>query len=1060
MRNTLSLFAGVLATILTATALTAGTPDTEALKIERAVELDGKLAELFWKTAKPLGDFHVWDRGCTGKRTSDTKVRLAYDNTWLYVGVECDNPLQKHVLTPKVKEHDGPVHTDESVELFLTSDEEGEVYYHFKLSCFNVRAEQRFLNGARESRTWNLPWRSSTAVTEKGWTAEAAIPLYVLLEYGDLDHVRLNIARNRRRPHIDGSNVITHETILHSIWRAVVRTFHETEVFGPVAPLKPGKLQVPFLASLENVAIKPYFTKNGADFYQVDVTLKAANPTPGEAEVIVTDRPVAGGKGTTVRERVRVEGLVARDVSIAVPAPLPSERSITVEVRSTATGETLQTTTIENPACLKVMDAYLDRNYYTSEPEAVAVAEIGMPKESLNGMSVAVEIDGKAVGSAPAVSTTHVRFPIKSLAVGAHAVAIALRRADGARFCSIAAEVIKREPKPGGEVKIDQINRVVLRNGEPFFPFGPVMYSIGPEDETDFKAIADAGCNTFFQWDRTTATNAGEHLAVAKRHGLAGISLVETGWPKFKDAGLKTPGQLLAPQEAAKLCADNRMGDLRLRGHLLRSKASPQAKAAVYAEYYARSVPAAERMVASVKDKDNFLAYNSFDEPYDDSRFKTTNVLDALYRLTQRVDGYHPVMLNYSSYIPEGDQYVTCCDILCTDPYWVPDGDRSWGARGTPNFVSKIVTWTDRRAAKLRKVVWTIPLGWTWSGCRKRGISAPEQDCQCFLAIIHGAKGFFWFCYPMSETGWNNLKATFEKVKVVGPMAVQPKVAQTIRHLRAVEPEAEYVDAPFIPEKDAYPDVQGRIFRDPKGGFVLLAANSQYFPVTATFTVGGLSGEVADTFGGAKLVVRDGVFGEKLEPFAARAYRLGGELDEPVALTIAALWPAEIPPAVRSFRHNVRSGKRNVFPNPSFEEETIAGVADYYMGEGSVADAAAAKFGGKCLLLTPRRGRKFGQVHWYCGPQHERNTAYVCSFWARGRKGGERLWFRAWDENATEFINKSRTFDLTTDWQRHDLPLVIPARAKRQMFAIRIFGEGWLDGVQLEEGYEPTAFGE
>jgi len=1059
MRDTLLLFAGVLATVVTAPPLTGATSGAEALKIGQAVDLDGKLDEPFWRTAKPFGDFHVWERVNTGKRTGDTDVRLAYDDTWLYVGVKCDNPLQEHVLAPKVKDHDGPVHTDESVELFLTSDEKGRLYYHFKLSCFNVKAEQRFLDGARELETWNLPWRSSTVVSEKGWTAEAAIPLYLFLEYGDLDHVRLNVARNQRRPHIDGSNVITHETMGHSIWRAVVRSFHETEVFGALAPLRPGKLQVPFLVSLENVAVKPYFTKNGANFYQVDVTLKGANPTPGQAEVVVTDRPVAGRKGTTVRERVGIRGLVVRDVSVAVPAPSPSERSITVEVRSAATGETLRATTIENPACLKVMDAYLDRNYHTSEPEAVAVAEIGMPEQSLKGMSVAVEIQGKAVASAPAASTTHVRFRIESLAVGAHPVAIALRRAGGTPFCSIAAELVKREPKPGCEVKIDQINRVVLKDGEPFFPFGPVMYTVGPEDEADFKAIADAGCNTFFQWDRYTATNAGEHLAVAKRHGLEGVSLLETGWPKFKDAGLKTPAELLAPEEAAKICADSRMGDLRLRGHLLWSKASPQAKAAVYTEYYEKSVPAAERMIASVKDADNFLAYNSFDEPYDDSRFKTTNVLSALHRLTQRVDGYHPVMLNYSSYIPQGDQYVTCCDILCTDPYWVPDGDASWGARGTPSFVSKIVTWTDRRAAKFRKVVWTIPLGWTWSGCRKRGISGPEQDCQCFLAIIHGAKGFFWFCYPMSETGWNNLKATLAKVKVIGPMAVQPKVAQTVRRLRAAAPEAEYAEAPFIPEKDAYPDVQGRVFRDPKGGFVLLAANSQYFPVTATFTVGGLSGKVANIFGGAKLTVRDGAFAEKLEPFAVRAYRLGAGLREPLALTIAALRPAKLPPAVRSFRHNVRTGKRNVFPNPSLEEETIPGLADYYMGGVLVTDAAAARFGRKCLQLTTPQGERFVQVHWYCSPQHDKDTAYVWSFWAKGRKGGEKLWVRAWDDTAAP-TSKSNTFDLTTDWQRCNLPIVMPARAKKQLFAVRIFGEGWLDGVQLEQGYEPTAFEE
>ena len=99
-----------------------------------------------------------------------------WDPEGLYVGVTCDNPLQKRLVTPKVRNHDGPVHTDESVELFLSSDAAASVYYHFKLSCFGVKAEQRFIEGARELATWNQPWRSATTRTDEGWTAEVAIP--------------------------------------------------------------------------------------------------------------------------------------------------------------------------------------------------------------------------------------------------------------------------------------------------------------------------------------------------------------------------------------------------------------------------------------------------------------------------------------------------------------------------------------------------------------------------------------------------------------------------------------------------------------------------------------------------------------------------------------------------------------------------------------------------------------------------------------------------------------------------------------------------------------------
>ena len=1065
MRATRSLFAGILATVLAATPLTAATPGAEALKIDQAVTLDGTLAEPFWQSAKRFGGFHVWDRGDTGKVANDTVFRLAYDNTWLYVGVECGNPLQNYVLAPSVGDHDGPVHTDESVELFLTSDDRGKVYYHFKLSCFNVRAEQRFLDGARELETWNLPWRSSTAVTETGWTAEAAVPLYLFLEHGDLDHVRLNLARNQRRPHVDASNVITHEAMGHSIWRAVVRSFHETEVFGALAPLRPGKLQVPFLVSLENVAVKPYFTKNGANFYHVDVTLKGATPIPGEVDVVVTDRPVTGGRGTTLRARVSVNGLAVRDVPFDVPAPLPSERSIAVEVCSVVTGETLQATTIQNPACLQVMAAYLDRNYYTSEPEAVAVAETGMPAASLIGMNVAVEIDGKAVGSAPAASTTYVRFPIRGLAVGVHPVAIALRRQAGAPFGAVATELVKRAPNPGREVKIDQVNRVVLKDDAPLFPLGLIMSGIKPEDEADFKAIADAGCNTFVQWYKSMpASDADLFLDSAKRHGLYGMTMLETGWPGPGSTALELPRQLLNAEELKVLTGVGRGGSLGMRGFLMGPGArrhSTPTKTALFREYCDKNLPVTEQVLRSVMNADNLLGYTSFDEPFDSRLFDMTQSLDAIYRRTQRTDGYHPTWVLYSSHIPAGAEYVTCCDILVTDPYWVPAGPRG---RETPNYVSKTVHRNEQRAAEFRKVVWIVNVGWHWSGIRrgKRVLTAAEQRCQNALAIIHGARGLFWFAYPMPTVAWENLKQSIAMVKAIGPLAVQPQVRQETVHVRATESEPEYRKAPFLPEKDEFPDVQGRIFRDPAGGLVLLAANSRYYPVTATFTVAGLAARVERLFGQAALPVEDGVFTEPLEPFAVRAYRLGSALEEPVNMTIASLRPAHLPPPEASAPNNCRPGRKNVFPNPSFEEDTVTGLPDYYIGGSIDRKGGAAKFGGKCLKLTNNTGKAYALLSWYCGPRHDRDTAYTWSFWARGAEGGEKIWVADTAEGVDWDKEAIRTFYLTTEWQRYEKSVTVAARAAPRVFEIRLWcqGQAWLDGLQLEQGYKPTAFEE
>ncbi len=1057
-------------TVSGALAYAGDVPDAAAVKIETPPRLDGKLDEAFWRQAEPLGDFYLYkDPG--QRRADDTEVRLAYDDTWLYIGLKCDNPLQHLVAAPKVQEHDGSVHTDESVEIFFDSDGAGKVYYHFLLSCFNVKAEQRFLEGERQRETWNLPWRSAAAVTDDGWTAEAAIPLYLFVEYGDLNNIRLNITRNRREPFMDAQKVVTHEIMHHSVWRPVIQSFHEHQSFGALAPLQPGKLQVPFLVALERVEVKPYFTKDGENYYAVEIETRGANTRSGEMELRVTDQPAAGAAQTVFRT-IRQSGMAAARHTLEIPAPNPAARDITIELRNAADGEVLQTRQVRNPAVLQIMDGWLDRNYYTDETTARAVAAVAMPAESLQGMQVSVEVDGRSAARAPAAAETRLEFGIGELAIGRHPVQIALVREDGRPFYAVELELLKLAPKPGLEWKIDQVNRVVLDpKGHPIFPFGPVMAGVKPSDEAAFKKIADVGCNTFFQWNRSLpATNANAFLETAAKHGMYVVSQLETGWLPLRSAGLALPEKLLPAAEARRILSFSRSGSTAMRGLLMESRAAHPDKTAVFGEYFDKNIPLTRELIASVKTYPNLLAYNTFDEPCENRFFNITKYLDELRRVTHAADGYHPVMLLYSSHIPPGDEYLTGGDILCTDPYWIPDGDASTAGRNTPNFVSKIVHWNDQRARKFRQPVWIVPVGSLWSGMTrsKRVITAEEQHCQNFLAIIHGAKGLFWFAYTSlvhSDYAWQSLADSMALVKKIGPMAVQPEVRQTIRHLRAQAPAAEYAAAAFAPERDEFPDVQGRIFRDPEdGGLVLIAANSRYYPVTATFTLAGLSGPTRRVFADAELPVQDGAFSEVLEPFAVRAYRLGRGLSEPADLTIAVLRPEKIPPAAAALPNNWRPATKNVFPNPGFHE-TIPGHADYVFFDAQVdALPGVARFGGRCLKLTRPADGGNVQMGFYCAPQHERPTPYVWSFYARGARGGENIILRG--RGVTKDEPYGKTFTLTGQWQRYWMPVTIPPRlslrdeASAYMIYLTTPGTAWFDGIQLEQGYEPTEFEE
>src|SRR4051812_27751347 len=100
--------------------------------------------------------------------------------------------------------------------------------------------------------------------------------------------------------------------------------------------------------------------------------------------------------------------------------------------------------------------AYLDRSYYTTEKEAGVVCEV--PR---TGTDLAVTIhdaQGKALGASPVdQQRMRIAVPCAALVTGTHALTVELR-GTGAAPLSRSLELIKREPKPGFEWKIDQVN--------------------------------------------------------------------------------------------------------------------------------------------------------------------------------------------------------------------------------------------------------------------------------------------------------------------------------------------------------------------------------------------------------------------------------------------------------------------------------------------------------------------------------------------------------------------------------------------------------------------------
>jgi hypothetical protein len=1030
-----------------------------AIRTANPPVLDGRLDEPVWKEAPPQGDFFAF--GGTG-RVSDTAFRLAFDDAWLYVAVECRTENLR-ALQPKIKGHDKQASQDDSVEFFLDPGTEGGTYFHYMLSFAGARDERR-VSAAGVETAWDMPWRAATAVRDDGWSGEFALPLCAVAAFEQPSAMTINVTRTRRVPVIDSQNVVVQESLESSSWAPVSKSFHEPERFLPVAGL-PARMRprAPLLARITKAQVRPYAFQAGRSGYGIDVDVTGYTAQSGDLRIVARDQPSLG-QAQEESQPIRLEGSATRQMSITVPVASLCARAVSLRLEDPARGEVYETIMVEDMSALNTMSAYLDRNYYTTEPQAVAVCRIGLPPEAAAGFSLEARgPDGTVLAKlAPVARDSRLAIPLGSLPIGPTRLECILRGADGGPLFTAPLELIKREPKPGLEWKIDRERRVVLHDGTPFVPFGVIMSGVKASDTAAFDMLAAHNLNTFFTWAHTKPEEAILFHTQAASRGLFVIaSPGESGGPVTLDGLSRFSGEL---RERVARVVDDGSSLGRLRG--LISLPMPVAdRNALYAECYEKNVGRYVQSIDGVKAAANLAGYFILDEPLPQNLLDECAIGRDFYARIHAADGYHPVVVNYSSYIPEGDQYVDWCDVLVTDPYWIPPA--AVGTRTTPNHVSKITWMTDQRALARRQANWQILTGARWSRCRKRPLTPREIRAQTYLAVIHGATGVFYFAYPnIQPAGWTAIKELGAEMRTLTPFVAGPVVPHDVVCRRAVlgKPgdRPDFKETPFNPAKDEFPDVQAAILSDQSGGKLLLVSNSRHYPVACRFQIPGLQAATS-ACGGPTPATGRGEITDTLEPYATRAWRL--ELppgDKPLALTIfQTVLADDLPNRETALPHEYRPGRKNFLPNPGFEDSTAEGWVDYcLLSKGCVIQEGNALHGRRCVRVENTGARNYEFLHLHCDPQEAKPATYTFSVWLKGSENGLRAWLRGNEMNRDKNGGENATVTLTTQWQRYSISGVVPPRVSEAFWEIRLNDRGtmWVDDAQLERSPAPTDY--
>ncbi len=157
------------------------------------IRIDGQLDESAWQAAAWTADFRDIEGAAQPKPTWRTRAKMLWDDDYLYVAAELEEPHVWATLTQR----DSVIFQDPDFEVFIDPDGDNHEYYEFEMNALNtvwdLFLDKPYKDGGKAVNEWNIAGLK-TAVhvrgtlnnavdLDEGWTLEIAFPWKALKEY-------------------------------------------------------------------------------------------------------------------------------------------------------------------------------------------------------------------------------------------------------------------------------------------------------------------------------------------------------------------------------------------------------------------------------------------------------------------------------------------------------------------------------------------------------------------------------------------------------------------------------------------------------------------------------------------------------------------------------------------------------------------------------------------------------------------------------------------------------------------------------------------------------------
>lgn len=682
----------------------------------------------------------------------------------------------------KLKEvRGGGIFRGESIELFFDLNRDRETYYHLTTNTLGV------CEGSGYGR--EFVWRASATKGEDRWTSEMVIPFSSFAITPEVGATwNFNLCRQRYA----GKREL-------STWAPLGPQggFHQPELFGELRGLDVDLSRFCF-----EVGDPEQHTEIRGQALDVEFELPVSNATgeaadlrlegcliPAEGRPQTQEAELSLGDGE--RGAVRLSGYRVEqsgDYTLLVALTDPTAGRVYCRTKF---GVRLEYT----PLGIRVVQpSYRATIFATQEIDEVQLlVEVGLEQAALKTSALEVKLaaaggeqalQARRVAPLPAAQVP-VSFDARGLEVGDYLITASLLDAAGQVLGTTEQELHKLPPAPGSEVTLDE-NSNTLINGVPTFIYG-YFSVVGTYRGTEWKGMKQThadGCTALLHygagyWSQESGTR---FLDEAHANGL-GVVIYPYYRTFFRDGGLAKIGD---PDTA--LTQEMNQG--------------------------------ITEAVNMWKEHPALLAWFLSDEP--DCNNWSPEALEQVYQLVKGLDPYHPciVLCRYA-----GTHHLVrrCADIFMPDPYIHPrlDGQFDVPLTSFPDYFGAI--------EETGKAPWVTPQAFG-SGFRNESTlcepSFEHLRAMAYMSIVHGCKGVLYYAwnyltaFPASYRGARFLS---KEVAALAPALLSPTSEAEVR----IEPQDSEIDV---------------LSKEHEGHLYLIAVNTQFREMDATFEVPGLGG--------------------------------------------------------------------------------------------------------------------------------------------------------------------------------------------------------------------------